>query len=220
MALNLHGIGMTSQRTRSRLAAQLRAEGIANERILELIRATPRHAFIEEALAHRAYENTALPIGFSQTISQPLVVALMTEALLAEGRLGKALEIGTGSGYQTAILAQLAGQVCTVERIAGLHARAQERLAALGYQNIRFRHGDGAAGWAEEAPFDAILLTAAPCQLPEALLDQLAPGGRLLAPVGDACRQELLLVQKSRGGRLRRRSLGPVKFVPLVEGEP
>ena len=210
MNLNIKGIGMTSQRTRTRLVERLREQGIASEKILAVISETPRHAFIDEALAHRAYEDTALPIGYNQTISQPYVVARMTEALLADGPLETVLEIGTGSGYQTAILAQLVGRVYSVERIGGLLNRARERLTSIGYRNIHFRHADGGIGWPERGPFDAILVTASPRELPEGLLEQLAPGGRLLVPVGESRQQQLLLVKRTDEGFVRT-ELEPVR---------
>lgn len=218
MTINVQGVGMTSQRTRSRLVDRLREQGIGNEKILSIISATPRHAFLDEALAHRAYEEISLPIGFGQTLSQPYVVARMTEALFAQGGVQKVLEIGTGSGYQTAVLAQLAGSVYTLERILPLQARAQRRLAALGYTNIHYKHEDGRLGWAAEAPFDAVLVTAAAATVPEELLAQLGEGGSMLAPVGDGNHQELRLFQR-RAGQVLCKSLGPVKFVPLLDGK-
>ena len=216
--LDLRGIGMTSQRTRSRLVERLREQGITSERLLDVIRETPRHAFIDEALAHRAYEDTALPIGFSQTISQPYVVARMTELLLAEGPVETVLEVGTGSGYQTAILASLVEKVFTVERISGLLNRAKQRLGAVGYRNIQFRHSDGGMGWPEKGPFQAILVTASPRAVPEALIDQLADGGRMLIPVGEARQQELLLITR-QGEEVTRQVMEPVRFVPLLSGK-
>ena len=216
--LDLRGIGMTSQRTRSRLVERLREQGITSERLLDVIRETPRHAFIDEALAHRAYEDTALPIGFSQTISQPYVVARMTELLLAEGPVETVLEVGTGSGYQTAILASLVEKVFTDERISGLLNRAKERLGAVGYRNIQFRHSDGGMGWPEKGPFQAILVTASPRAVPEALIDQLADGGRMLIPVGEARQQELLLITR-QGEEVTRQVMEPVRFVPLLSGK-
>ena len=209
---------MTSQRTRIRLVERLREQGIRSERILELIRDTPRHAFMDEALAHRAYEDTALPIGFNQTISQPYVVARMTEALLADGPPDNVLEVGTGSGYQTAILASLATRVFTVERLAGLATRARERLRAMGYRNIFFKHADGGMGWPEKGPFDAIMVTASPQMIPDALIEQLAPGGRMLVPVGEARRQSLVLLHKGEDG-IGQKVLEPVRFVPLLGGK-
>ncbi len=216
--LDIRGIGMTSQRTRTRLVERLREQGIENEKILTVISETPRHAFIDEALSHRAYEDTALPIGFNQTISQPYVVARMTEALLAEGPLENVLEVGTGSGYQTAILAALVDKVYTVERIGGLAARARERLNTVGYRNIMFKHADGGMGWPERGPFDAILVTASPTSVPEALIEQLAVGGRMLVPVGESRRQDLVMVRKHEDG-IEQMVLEPVKFVPLLGGK-
>ena len=216
--INMSGIGMTSQRTRTRLVDRLREQGVQNELILEIISRTPRHALIDEALAHRAYEDTALPIGFNQTISQPYIVARMTEELLADGALKHVLEVGTGSGYQTAILSQLAERVYTVERIAGLAARARERLDAMGYRNISFRHSDGGSGWAEKGPFDAIMVTAAPRTVPEELILQLADNGRMLVPVGEPSQQELFMIRKI-DGEILQTSLEPVRFVPLLGGK-
>lgn len=216
--LNLKGIGMTSQRTRSRLVDRLREQGITSEKILDVIRDTPRHAFIDEALAHRAYEDTALPIGFNQTISQPYVVARMTEALMSEGSLETVLEVGTGSGYQTAVLASLAKRVYTVERISGLANRAKERLMSIGYRNIQFKHSDGGMGWPERGPFDAIIVTAAPREIPEALMEQLAPGGRMLVPVGESRQQELIMIHRD-GDDFEQTVLEQVKFVPLLSGK-
>jgi protein-L-isoaspartate(D-aspartate) O-methyltransferase len=211
------GIGMTSQRARNRLCERLRAMGVASEAVLNAIRHTPRHLFVDEALASRAYENTALPIGFGQTISQPYVVAQMTEALLSSGSLARVLEIGAGCGYQSAILARLAGQVYAVERIEALANRLRTRLYELGIRNVRVRHGDGFLGWAEYAPFDAILVAAAATEVPPALLDQLTEGGRLIIPIGPAERQALLLVTRCTD-RLGERVLERVSFVPLLEG--
>lgn len=216
--INLRGVGMTSQRTRSRLVERLREQGIQDEKILSIMNETPRHALIDEALSHRAYEDTALPIGFNQTISQPYVVARMTEMLIADGPITNVLEVGTGSGYQTAILAQLATGVFTVERISGLLARARERLGAMGYRNISFRHSDGGMGWPEKGPFDAIMVTASPLSVPEALLEQLADNGRMLIPVGESRSQELLLIRK-QGDQIEQTVLEPVKFVPLLGGK-
>ena len=216
--LNLQGIGMTSQRTRSRLVERLRAQGITDEHILDVISETPRHAFIDEALAHRAYEDTALPIGFNQTISQPYVVAKMTEALLADGPIENVLEVGTGSGYQTAVLARLVPRVYTVERISGLLNRAKELLDTIGYRNIQFKHADGGMGWPERGPFDAIIVTASPRVLPKALIEQLSPTGRMLVPVGDARKQELMLVRRN-GDEIEQQVLEAVRFVPLLSGK-
>lgn len=207
---------MTSQRTRMRLVDRLREQGIVSEKVLDVIGTTPRHVFIEEALSHRAYEDTALPIGFSQTISQPYIVARMTEALLAAGPLNRVLEIGTGSGYQTAILSALVGKVYTVERIQGLYERAKQTLKALGLRNIQFKYDDGKIGWPEQGPFDGIIVTASPRQVPEDLLDQLAPNGRLIIPVG-ADQQELQLITR-QDGEFITEVLEAVHFVPLKGG--
>lgn len=211
------GIGMTSQRTRDRLIKRLREEKISDERVLDAIRDTPRHIFVEEAMAHRAYEDTALPIGHGQTISQPYIVAVMTEALLKDGVPQRVLEIGTGSGYQTAILARLVPRIYTLERIRLLQERARTRLQSLGVRNVRYRIGDGALGLPEEAPFDAILVTAAPATVPESLAAQLTLGGRMVIPVGGGGAQELLLIQRTDDG-YRRKVLQYVRFVPLLPG--
>jgi len=216
--LDLKGSGMTSQRTRSRLVERLREQGIQNEHILDVISETPRHAFVDEALAHRAYEDTALPIGFKQTISQPYIVARMTEALLADGPVESVLEVGTGSGYQTAVLSRLVPKVYTVERIGGLLNRAKELLSTIGCRNIQFKHADGGMGWPERGPFDAIIVTASPRVIPEALIEQLSPTGRMLVPVGEARDQELVLVQRN-GDEVKRQVLEAVRFVPLLSGK-
>lgn len=215
---NLLGIGMTSRRTRERLAGRLEERGIRDQRVLDLVRHMPRHLFVDEALASRAYEDTALPIGFGQTISQPFVVARMTEALLAGGSLRRVLEVGTGSGYQTAILAQLADSVFTVERISALLQRARQRLRRYGIRNVRFGHSDGTWGWPAEGPFDGILVTAAPRYVPEALVEQLSPEGRLVLPLGPPGEQKLVLVHR-RDGELEQQVLDTVSFVPLRAGE-
>lgn len=215
--LNHHGIGMTSQRTRERLIQRLYEEGLSNAHVLETIRRTPRHLFVDEALAHRAYEDTALPIGCNQTISQPYMVARMSELLLAAGPLDKVLEIGTGSGYQTAILAQLVERVFTVERIQTLQDKAKERLAQLNLRNVVFRWGDGWEGWNALGPYNGIIVTAAASNVPQALLDQLAPGGRLVIPVGAGDVQELLLIVREEDGYTRQ-VLDAVRFVPLLNG--
>lgn len=211
------GIGMTSQRTRQRLVQRLQEEGVTNERVLAAIANTPRHLFIDEALSHRAYEDTALPIGHNQTISQPLIVAHMTELLLAEGALDKVLEIGTGSGYQTAILAQLVNRVFSVERIQPLQDKAKERLQELKLRNIVFRWGDGWEGWNALAPYNGIIVTAAALEVPKALLEQLAVGGRLVMPVGDNQSQQLYLITRQEQG-FKQQILGNVRFVPLLNG--
>src|SRR6202166_3347050 len=187
----LSGIGMTSARTRERLVQRLQEQGINDRRVLDRIRNVPRHLFMDEALASRAYEDTALPIGFAQTISQPFVVARMTDALLAGGEAPRVLEIGTGCGYQTAVLSPLVKEIYTIERIAPLLGRARRTLRELRIRHVNFRHDDGNIGWAARAPFDGILLTAAPHAVPQALFDQLKLGGRLIAPVGAEGRQEL-----------------------------
>ncbi|WP_165765338.1 protein-L-isoaspartate(D-aspartate) O-methyltransferase [Pseudomonas fluvialis] len=208
---------MTSQRTRERLIERLYEEGLSNPHVLEVIRRTPRHLFVDEALAHRAYEDTALPIGHNQTISQPYMVGRMTELLLAAGPLDKVLEIGTGSGYQTAVLAQLVERVFSVERIQTLQDRAKERLAELNIRNVVFRWGDGWEGWPALAPYNAIIVTAAAAEVPQALLEQLAPGGRLVIPVGAGDVQELLLITREEQGYTRH-VLDAVRFVPLLNG--
>ena len=211
------GLGMTSQRARDRLVERLQAEGIKDRRVLDVIRQLPRHLFIDEALASRAYEDTALPIGQGQTISQPWVVARMTEALIEHKMPKRVLEIGTGSGYQCAVLAQLVEKVYTVERIEELLRNARRMFRKLGMANIRSKHADGRLGWPEEAPFDGIILTAAGATLDDALLDQLAPDGTLIAPVGPAGRQTLLRVRAVEGEWVRE-TLGAVSFVPLLGG--
>ena len=213
----LSGIGMTSARTRERLVQRLQDQGIKDQRVLDRIRNVPRHLFVDEALATRAYEDTALPIGFGQTISQPYVVARMTEALLAAGPVSKVLEIGTGCGYQTAVLAPLATEIFTIERIASLLGRARRTLRELKIRNVHARHDDGSVGWAARAPFAGILLTAAPSAVPAALFEQLDVGGRLIAPVGPEGRQELVRYTRSET-RVHRETLGPVSFVPLLTG--
>jgi protein-L-isoaspartate(D-aspartate) O-methyltransferase len=213
----LSGIGMTSARTRERLIQRLAEQGIKDMRVLDRIRNVPRHLFMDEALASRAYEDTALPIGFGQTISQPYIVARMTEALLAAGPAPKVLEIGTGCGYQTSVLSPLVQEIFTVERINALVGRARRVLRELKIRNVHFRHDDGNTGWISRAPFDGILLTAAPHSVPQALFDQLAVGGRLIAPVGPDGRQELMRFTKGEN-RVQRESLGAVSFVPLLSG--
>ena len=215
--LRLSGIGMTSARTRDRLVQRLREQGIANLAVLERIRNVPRHIFVDEALGSRAYEDTALPISYGQTISQPYIVARMTEALLEAGAAENILEVGTGCGYQTAVLAPLVTRLYTIERIEPLLARARQRLKELGIRNVRFRHGDGTLGWKAHAPFDGILVAAAPLTVPEALVRQLRVGGRLLVPIGPEGEQELVRLTRREQG-LQRESLGAVAFVPLLGG--
>ncbi len=214
---DLQGIGMTSRRTRERLAQRLRDQGIANEEVLKTLIDTPRHIFIDEALSHRAYEDTALPIGFNQTISQPYIVARMTELLLEAGPLDRVLEVGTGSGYQTAILAQLVDQVFSVERIRPLQEKARKRLQRLKLHNVMLRHTDGGMGWPDKAPFDGILVTAAPREVPQELLDQLAVGGRLVIPVGDE-HQALKRITRVSETEYNTEVLESVRFVPLLGG--
>ncbi len=206
--------GMTSPRTRQRLVEQLRAKGIDNEKVLSVMGQVPRHFFVDEALARRAYDDDALPIGHSQTISQPYIVALMTSELIRDNQTRKVLEIGTGSGYQTAILSQLFDQVFTVERIASLYKSAISRLIKLNVGNVRFLHGDGYRGWPEHQPYDGIIVTAAPAEVPYALLEQLAPGGKMLIPVGD--KEQNLYVIRNTGDGFTQRLIEPVRFVPLI----
>jgi protein-L-isoaspartate(D-aspartate) O-methyltransferase len=215
--LRLSGIGMTSARTRDRLVQRLREQGIANLAVLDRIRNVPRHIFVDEALGSRAYEDTALPIGFGQTISQPYIVARMTEALLEAGAADNVLEVGTGCGYQSAVLAPLIGRLYTIERIEPLLARARLRLRELGIRNVRFRHGDGTLGWKAHAPYDGILVAAAPLTVPEALTKQLKVGGRLIVPIGAEGEQQLVRFTR-REQRVEREPLGPVAFVPLLGG--
>lgn len=216
-AKNHAGIGMTSARTRDRLVQSLRDQGIVDLRVLEQIRNVPRHIFVDEALASRAYENTALPIGSGQTISQPYIVARMTEALLQGGLLGKVLEVGSGCGYQTAVLSPFVDRIYSIERVEPLVKRAKQKLSELGIRNVRLKHGDGFKGWPTQAPFDGILVAAAPLSLPEALARQLAPGGRLIVPVGPEGQQQLLRLTRRESG-LHRELLGAVTFVPLLPG--
>jgi protein-L-isoaspartate(D-aspartate) O-methyltransferase len=214
--MNQMGIGMTSQRTRERLIQRLMDQGITHFEVLEAIRSMPRHLFVDEALAHRSYEDTALPIGYGQTLSQPYMVARMSELALAQGRPGKVLELGSGSGYQTAILASLVGEICAVERIKPLVERARKQLRSLKIRNVRLRHGDGLEGWSSEAPFDVILGAAAPEQVPAGLLEQLAPGGRLILPVGGR-RQTLMMVTATPDGYVEE-AVEAVNFVPMISG--
>lgn len=212
------GMGMTSQRVRDRLIERLREKGIVDENVLNAIRTVPRHLFVDEALAARAYEDNALPIGHGQTISQPWVVARMTEALFEGGaRPKKVLEVGTGSGYQAAILAALGLEVHTVERIGDLLRTARKRFRTLGL-NIRSKHDDGRIGWPENGPFDAIIVTAAAPALVDALTEQLAPGGTLIAPVGGSGGQSLVKLRKATDGSIERIDLASVVFVPLLSG--
>lgn len=217
MTPSLSGIGMTSARTRDRLVARLRENGIAHPGVLEAIRNTPRHLFVDEALSSRAYEDTALPIGHGQTISQPWVVARMTEALIEDGKPERVLEIGTGCGYQTAVLSGLVGEIYSVERISALLQRARRILRQIAVRNVQFRHGDGFDGYKDKAPFDAILVAAAPETVPQALLEQMADGGVLVMPVGGSGAQKLLRI-KREGDSFHQEQLGLVSFVPLRGG--
>lgn len=212
------GIGMTSMRTRKRLIDRIRTRGIENESVLEAMMNTPRHLFIDQALSHKAYEDTALPIGKKQTISQPFIVALMTEMMIG-GTLStrKVLEIGTGCGYQTAILSQLANWVFTIERIASLQIEARQRLMELGYRNISYLNGDGFHGWESNQPFDGIIVTAAPETVPQTLLDQLATGGRLVVPVGGDKSQRLSVITRTQWG-FDEQQREAVRFVPMLQG--
>jgi protein-L-isoaspartate(D-aspartate) O-methyltransferase len=210
------GIGMTSQRTRARMVERLRKDGITDESVLSALGSVPRHVFVEEALASRAYDDDALPIGFSQTISQPYIVALMIQTLRAGRELGKVLEVGTGCGYQAAVLAQLASEVYSIERIAPLLAKARANLRPLRLGNVRLKHADGNLGLREAAPFDSIILAAAARQVPQALLLQLAPGGRMILPFGTS-EQVLRLVERTRSG-FSETTLDAVRFVPMLMG--
>ena len=216
MSTRISGIGMTSQRTRLRMVARLREQGIADEAVLNVMNEIPRHIFVEEALASRAYDDTSLPIGFGQTISQPYIVARMTELLLANRPRGKVLEIGTGCGYQTAILARLSAEVYSVERLLPLLGKARRNVRELRVMNIRFKHADGHVGIPEAAPFDSIMVTAAATHVPDALRQQLAVGGRMVVPMGSG-EQHLCVIERSRGGFAETR-LDPVKFVPMLSG--
>ena len=205
-------------RTRERLVSRLRDEGITDESVLDAVRSVPRHIFVDEALASRAYEDIALPIGMGQTISQPFIVALMTQAAVAAPTPRRVLEVGTGCGYQTAILASLVSRVYTVERIELLLARARQRLRALEVNNVWFKYCDGTAGWPECAPFDAALVTAAPPRLPEMLVEQLVLGGRIVIPVGDSRRQWLKVFTRTESG-VDEDTIADVSFVPMLRGK-
>ncbi|MFQ3288247.1 MAG: protein-L-isoaspartate(D-aspartate) O-methyltransferase [Alteromonadaceae bacterium] len=210
-------IGGKSTRSGEILAQKLHAQGISNQQVLRAIASTPRHIFVPEILAHKAYDNTALPIGQGQTISQPYIVAKMSELLLSEGIPNNILEIGTGSGYQTAILAQLTSAVFSVERIKALQWQAKRRLKLMDLHSVSMKHGDGWQGWASKAPFDAIIVTAAPSSVPQALLEQLVDGGRLIIPVGDD--KQILKVITRQGNSFHEQQIEAVRFVPLVPGE-
>lgn len=221
--MNLAGIGMTSQRTRERLIGRLLEQGIKHWGVLDVVRSTPRHIFLDEALSHRAYEDVSLPIGYNQTISQPYIVAKMTEAVLnnhpalEQGKLNNVLEIGTGCGYQTSIIAPFARKVYSVERIKPLLEKARNNIRVLGLHNVQFKHDDGSMGWKEKGPFDAIIAAAAPRQVPDELLAQLAEGGRLIIPVGGEDMQELRLITR-QGEEYHTEVVAAVRFVPLFIG--
>jgi protein-L-isoaspartate(D-aspartate) O-methyltransferase len=217
---NVAGIGMTSQRTRERMVERLREQGIRDERVLGAMATVPRHLFVEEALASRAYEDTALPIGFRQTISQPYVVARMIELLLQGKDVGRVLEVGTGCGYQAAVLAAIFKEVFSIERIKGLHERSRTNLFGLKLTNLRLVHGDGHAGLEKAAPFQGIVVAAAARAVPEALLRQLSPGGRMVLPLhaGNGSAQRLVLIERSGRGFLES-ELDPVRFVPMEAGK-
>ncbi len=218
MNLRLQGIGMTSQRTRDRMVKRLQMQGIRNTQLLSVMATTPRHIFVDEALASRSYEDTALPIGHNQTISQPYIVARMTELLLENGPRQKVLEIGTGCGYQTAVLAQQVDKVYTVERIGPLLKKAKDRLWELGLKNIRYLHSDGGWGWPEFAPYDGVLVAAAPTKIPEALLAQMAVGAVMIIPIGDENGQQLHRVIRTESG-FEDDVIEPVVFVPFLTGK-
>ena len=219
MTLDLHGIGMTSPRTRKRMVQRLAEQGITDQKVLEIMRHTPRHVFVDEALASRAYEDTALPIGFNQTISQPYIVAKMTELLMVSGQLSKVLEIGTGCGYQTAVLAQLVDQVFSVERILALQKKARDILWNLKFKNIGYLYGDGKLGWVDNAPFDGILVAAAAPEVPEYLLQQLAVGGVLVMPVGEIGGAQILQRITRTSINYKIEYLEAVSFVPFLSGK-
>ncbi|MDI9246833.1 protein-L-isoaspartate(D-aspartate) O-methyltransferase [Marinobacter sp. CHS3-4] len=215
MVAELDGIGMTSRRTRMRLIQRLRDSGIEDEQVLEAMSNVPRHIFLDEALAHRSYEDTALPIGYGQTLSQPYIVARMTEVLM-RNKPSRVLELGTGSGYQTAILAGLVDQVFSVERIKPLQDRARDRLRTLGIRNVLLKHADGGMGWPDKGPFDGIIVTAAPREVPEELKTQLADGGVLVAPIGEETQMLTEIVR--HGDDYQVNEVEPVRFVPLLGG--
>lgn len=217
MNQSLQGIGMTSQRTRDRMVNRMVQQGIRNKKVLDVMRDLPRHIFVDEALASRAYEDTPLQIGFKQTISQPYIVARMTELLLKQGNLGKVLEIGTGCGYQTAILAKFAEHVYTVERILPLQRKAKQHLWDLKIKNVSFIHNDGGWGWPEFAPFDGILVSAAPPEIPPSLLEQMAVGGMMVIPIGKPGKQELQRVTRTPTG-FEVEEFEAVSFVPFLSG--
>lgn len=217
MPASHRGIGMTSQRTRERLVGRLMEQGIRDPRVLDVMRNLPRHLFVDEALATRAYEDTALPIGNGQTISQPYTVARMSEALIENHDCQVVLEVGTGCGYQTAVLSQLVERVYSIERFASLSQKARRHLGELSVRNVQLRHGDGYQGWKEAAPFDGIIVTAAPAEIPQALLMQLAEGGRMIIPVGEQGQQTLVVITR-RGDEFVQEALEVASFVPMLAG--
>jgi protein-L-isoaspartate(D-aspartate) O-methyltransferase len=217
--LKLQGVGMTSQRTRERLVQRLVDQGITNVHVLDAMRHLPRHLFLDEALSHRAYEDTALPIGHGQTLSQPYIVARMTELLLAAtAKRDKVLEIGTGSGYQTSMLAPFVGELYSVERIKPLQDKARQIIRQLGINNVRLHHADGGFGWPSQGPFDAILSAAAPARIPDDLKQQLAPDGVLIIPVGEQEQVLTMVIRKGDSDEFHQQTIEPVKFVPLLQG--
>jgi protein-L-isoaspartate(D-aspartate) O-methyltransferase len=217
--IDLQGLGMTSQRTRERLIRRLMDQGISDSTVLDVMRNIPRHLFLDEALAHRAYEDIALPIGHGQTLSQPFIVARMTEALVSNARqLNKVLEIGTGSGYQTAILAKLVNNLYTVERIRPLLDKARQRMNQLKLNNVNYRLADGNLGWPNAGPYDAILSAAAPATIPDKLKQQLAPNGVLIIPVGIGHQDLMMIVRVGESSEFCTEVLAPVRFVPLLKG--
>jgi len=214
----VQGIGMTSQRTRDRLIERLRAKGIQNEKVLDAMRTMPRHLFVDEAMSSRAYEDSSLPIGHGQTISQPFIVARMTEVLLSRGTPEAVLEVGTGSGYQAAILSQLVPKVYSVERIVALQTQARERYHMLGINNIALKHSDGSWGWPQYGPYKAIIVTAAPEEVPPGLLEQLDVGGIMVIPVGSQQGVQKLLLITREANQYVEEELDAVKFVPMLNG--
>ncbi|WP_275286392.1 protein-L-isoaspartate(D-aspartate) O-methyltransferase [Halomonas elongata] len=213
----LQGIGMTSQRTRDRMVERLAYQGIRDRRVLDVMMRAPRHLFLDEALSHRAYEDTSLPIGHGQTLSRPWIVARMSE-LVIQAEPTRVLEVGTGSGYQTLVLARLVAELWSVERINALHRRAGDRLRLLGTDNVQLRLADGGHGWPEAAPFEVILLTACASEMPMPLLAQLTDGGVMIAPVADKEGRQWLVRVRRNGDQFERERLEPVRFVPLLEG--
>ena len=219
MSTDIEGIGMTSQRTRERLINRLCEQGIVNINVLEVMRTMPRHIFLDEALSHRAYEDTSLPIGYKQTLSQPYIVAKMTELILSGNNINKVLEIGTGSGYQCAVLSQLVKKVYSVERIEPLLIQARKRFQDLGLKNIETKYSDGKLGWEEKAPFDAIIATAASDELPKQLLNQLSPNGIIVLPLKTQSGQELRVFSRVKNtNETEERFIEPVRFVPMLSG--